>query len=827
MRVTRWFEEVRDDVTFGIRQLVGSPALTLVAATTLALGIGANAAVFGVVKSVLLDALPYADADRLVRVYGGLRGSGSQRGPLSAGTVGEIGRRQQSFASLTSFSGLVVDVVFGDDAHPRVARSAWVDAAFFETLGVSVAQGRTFRPDEAGSGLAPMSGGRVGGGTTTRVVVLTHAAWQRLFSADPAVLGRDVRVDGIARRVIGVLPPDFVGPVGEADFYFAFDLQPVLADPLAARRSQWLGLVGRLKPGVTQGRAAQEVTTIWSDLVREYPGDNGSLGIAALPLRDAMVGETRTPLIVLMASAALVLLIACANLAATLLSRALARRKEFAVRVALGAGRRRLVRQLLTESMLLAALGGAAGLLLAMLALSAIRALALPLLPAYADLSLDRGAGLVTAILALCTGLVFGLAPALAAGHRDSQGALGDESRGSTESRRSQRLRGLLMAGQMALCVSLLAGTGLLARSLWAMAAQPLGFEPQGVLTAMVQLPSRTYPTLETRVRFHEQFVERLGALPGVEAVASATSIPTAVNSRAGLSVVGKAVPGEAQPFVLASFVSNDYFRTLRIPLREGRTFGREDRVGAPRTVVISDSLARQFWPEGGAVGARIRLGPDPNSAPIEVIGVVADVRNDSARQAAEPMVYGSIHQAAPPFVSVIVRATGDPLALVTPIEAVLTSLGGGLALQRPMTLAGVLGAGLAGRRVPVLLMGAFGALALILASVGVYAMFTSMTAAREREFGVRMALGSRPRAIAALVLWQGAGWMATGLAGGALGIAMAVRLVRGLLYGVAPFDPITLAISMGALVACATLALLVPLVRATRTDPAIALRAQ
>jgi putative ABC transport system permease protein len=657
--------------------------------------------------------------------------------------------------------------------------------------------------------------------------VLTHGAWQRLLAADPAVLERDVRVDGIARRVIGVLPPGFVGPAGDADFYFAFDLRPVLADPVAARRSQWLGLVGRLKPGVTPGSAAQEVTRIWSDLVREYPGDNGSLGIAALPLRDAMVGETRTPLIVLMASAALVLLIACANLAATLLSRALARRKEFAVRVALGAGRRRIVRQLLTESLLLAAIGGAAGLLLATLALTAVGALALPVLPAYADLSLDRGAVLVTAVLALCTGLLFGLAPAVAAGHRDSQGALGDESRGSTESRRSQRVRGLLMAGQMALCVSLLAGAGLLARSLWAMAAQPLGFEPHAVLSAMVQLPSRSHPTLETRVRFHEQFVERLGALPGVEAVASATSIPTAVNSRTSLSIVGRGVPGEAQPFVLSSFVSDDYFRTLRIPLRAGRTFGREDRVGAPRTVVVSEALARQFWPGGGAVGARIRLGPNPSDPPIEVIGVVADVRNDSARRDAEPMIYGAIHQAAPPFVSVLVRATGDPLALVSSIEGVLTSLGGGLALQRPMTLTDVVGQGLAGRRLPVLLMAAFGALALILASVGVYAMFASMTAAREREFGVRMALGSRPRAIAALVLRQGAGWMATGLVGGAVGIVIAVRLVRGLLYAVSPFDPITLAVSVGALVACATLALLVPLVRATRTDPAIALRAQ
>jgi putative ABC transport system permease protein len=278
---------------------------------------------------------------------------------------------------------------------------------------------------------------------------------------------------------------------------------------------------------------------------------------------------------------------------------------------------------------------------------------------------------------------------------------------------------------------------------------------------------------------------------------------------------------------VLVAFVSDDYFRTLRIPLREGRIFGVEDRIDSPRGVVVSESMARRFWPRGEALGARIRLGPDPDSPLIQVIGIVGDVRNDRGQRDAEPMVYGSTRQNPPAIMRVMLRTTSDPLALVKPVERALAELDSGLALQRPMELSTVIGEGLTGRRLPVLLMTAFGALALILASVGVYAMFASMAAAREREFGVRMALGSRPRAIAVLVLRQGAVWMAAGLAGGALGIVLVVRLVRDLLFEVAPFDPITLGVAVAVLVGCATLALVMPLHRATRVDPAIALRAQ
>jgi putative ABC transport system permease protein len=822
---TAHLELLVEDVKSGLRQLTNAPAFAVVAAVTLALGIGVNGAVFAVVKSVMLDALPYPDADRLVRIHGGTPDRPQQGGPLSAGTVNDIGTRQQSFSSLAAFTDRGIEAVYGGDDGPLIATIAWVEPQLFETLGVSTALGRAFHRSDALDGLVPLSGGQLAPDAASAVIV-THGAWTRLFATDPGVIGREVRVNGIPRTVVGVLPRGFVGPMGDVDFYFAFDLGPVLANPIAVRRSQWLGLVGRLKSGVSHDAAKNEVAGIWSNLAREYAADNGTLSATAIPLRDAMVGDTRRPLIVLMASAGLVLLITCANLAATLLSRALSRRKEFAVRTALGAGRGRLVRQLLTESTVLGLAGGAAGMFLAALILSLLGELAPRVLPDYADPSLDWGAVIVTAAVALFSGLLFGVVPALSVDRANTQSTLCDESRGSSESLRSRRLRGALVAGQIALCVSLLAGTGLLSRSLWAMTDAPLGFDADAVLTGSVQLPPRNYATPQSRFLFREQFEERLRSLPGVQAVATASSIPTVVRQRAGITLEG-APANEAQPFVLLTVASDNYFRALGIPVRQGRTFDARDRPDAPPTVVVSESLARRFWPAGDALGTRIRLGPDRRSPLIEVIGIVGDVRNDRARLDSEPMAYRPSRQIPAPIVTFALRTEGEPLALVRPVERELAAIDRGLPLQQVRTLQAVLGEGLAGRRLPVLLMTAFGGLALLLASVGIYSLFTSMAAAREREFGVRLALGSRPGAIAVLVLRQGAAWMAAGLIIGAFGIVLVVRLVRDLLFGISPFDPITLGLSIVILAVCATIALLLPLIRATRVDAAVALRAQ
>jgi len=818
-------DEFVQDVKSGFRQLTGAPTFAVVAAITLALGIGVNAAVFAVVKSALLNALPYADADRLVRVYGGARAE-LQRGPLSAGTISDLRERQRSLASFSAFMDLAIDAVYGSDSGPQVARMTWVEHSFFDTLGVSAARGRVFRREDALSGLLPLSGGALAPDAPS-AVMLTHSAWTRLFGGDEAILGRDVRVNGIPRRVIGVLPSDYIGPMGAVDFYFAFDLAPVLGNAIVVRGSQWLGGVGRLKPGIAYETAREESAAIWTDLVREYPADNRALGLATIPLREGMIGDTRTPLLVLMASAGLVLFITCANLAGALLSRALSRRREFAIRAALGAGRGRLVRQLLTESIVLAVTGGVAGVVIASVTLDRLGPFAAGVLPGYVTLSLDWGAVLVTGAIAIATGLLFGTAPAMSIERSQGQSMVRDDSRGASESRRSIRLRGALVAGQMALCLSLLVGAGLLARSLWAMTGQSLGFEPDGVLTAALRLPQREYATPESRALFRTRLQEELGRLPGVMAVATATSIPTAVRQRSGVALEGAAPSSGGQPFVITAAVSDDYFRTLQIPLQRGRTFGTQDLPTTPRKLVISESMARRFWPDGNAIGQRVRLGPNPQAALNEIVGIVGDVRNDQARPDAEPMAYLSTRQIDGPLLTILVRAQGDPLALARPMEGVVAGLDPGIALQRVMTMPAVLGEGIAGRRLPVLLMAGFGVLALLLASVGVYAMFASLAAAREREFGIRLALGSRPGAIAALVLRQGAAWMAAGLAVGAFGVVLVVRLVRDLLYGVTPFDPITVGAAVAILGACAALALMIPVRRATRVDAAVALRAQ
>jgi predicted permease len=807
-----WLDDFRQDVRFAVRAGFRTPLFSMLAIVTLALGIGANAAVFGVVKSVLLNALPYSDSGRLMRIYSPFRDGTFKRGSLSAGTVSDIRERQRSFSTFGAFL-LPRDVVYMADDAPQVVKAVFAEPALFRTLGVSPVRGPGFRDED---GLRD----------TAIVVMLSHATWQRLFSGDPGVIGRSIRINGIPRSVVGVLPRSFVPPEGEADFYFPLGMPRFMRDPISVRGSHSFGFIGRLEPRVTPEAADRELVGIGAELERLYAKDNLGIGLSVIPLRDAMVGETRTPLLVLLASAGLVLVITCANLAGALLSRTISRRKEFAVRVALGAGRGRLVRQLLTESVLLALAGGAAGLALAMGGLSLLRGLALSALPTYADLSLDVGAVLITFALALATGLAFGVAPALSVGRSDPQGTLREQTRGSSESTRTRRMRGLLVAGQIALCVSLLAAAGLLARSLWEMTTAPAGFNADRLLTFTVQLPNAQYGAPESRVLFHDQFEERLRALPGVTGVAVTGELPTRVGNSNGLFIQDSPwAPDEPVPFILTQRVSDDYFRTLGIPLRQGRVFTPADGADAGPVIVINEAMAERYWPKGNAVGAHIHIGPPNPSAPwITVIGIVGNVRNDPTRLRPEPAMFLALRQQ--PFGDTfMVRTAGDPLALVNTVRRTLGAIDSALPMHKVATMRSVVDEGFAARRLPVVLMTSFGALALLLASVGVYAMFASMASAREREFGVRIALGSSRGAIAALVLRQGGVWMAVGLGVGTIGVVLAAKLLRTQLYGVPQFDPIAIGLAVLTLLICAGVALLVPVRRASRVDPITVLR--
>ena len=807
-----WFGDVRQDLRFALRSAVRAPLFSLLATLTLALGIGANAAVFGTVKSVLLDALPYADAGRLVRIYSPFqRDAVFQRGALSAGTVSDIRERQRSFSELGAFLGARDAIYMGDS--PLIVKAMFIEPELFKTLGISPERGAGFAVDD-------------GNHDTTTVVMISHGAWQRLFGGANDALGKVVRLNGIPRTIVGILPATFVPPEDQPDFYQPLAIAPFMRDPISVRGSHNFGFIGRLKPGVTAEAADRELKGIGAELERLYAKDNLGFSLTATLLRDAMVGDTRAPLLILLASAALVLMIMCANLAGALLSRTISRRKEFAVRVALGAGRGRLVRQLLTESVVLSAVGGALGLALAMLGLRLLRGLALSSLPAYAKLSLDAGAIAVTSLVALLVGLAFGIGPALSVGRADPQRTLRDETRGASETLRTRRARGVLVAGQIALCVSLLAAAGLLARSLWAITTSPLGFDTANVLTLSLQLPNAKYPNTDSRVRAHDQIEESLRALPGVTNAAFVSQFPTTVGNSNGLFIQNAPwAPNQPVPFVLTARVTDSYFKTLGIPLKHGRVFSTVDRADAPPVIIINEAMAAKYWPKGDAVGARVHIGPPNPKAPwITVVGIVGNTRNDPTKLSPEPMMFLSQRQG--PFGdNLVIRTANDPTALTASVRRSITVIDPMLPIYNVSTLDKVVGGTFAPRRLPVVLMTSFGALALLLASVGVYAMFATMAAAREREFGVRIALGATRGGIAQLVFRQGGAWMAAGLAVGGVGVVFVGRFLRTQLFGVPELDPIAIGASVIVLIVCAGLALLVPIRRATRVDPISVLR--
>ena len=815
-RLTRrrrdWFDDLRQDFRFAVRSAAGAPMFTLLAVLTLALGIGANAAMFGVVKSVLLNSLPYSDADRLTRVYTPIKSLGERVGAISAGTISDLRERQKSFSSLGAWLP-TRESIYNPGDNPQVVKVRWVEPALFTTLGVRFVKGTNFRDED-------------GMRDTAFVTVIPWKTWQTVFAGADDVIGKTVRLNNINRTVVGVLPRDFVMPEDDQDYFYPVAIAPFMRDPISVRGSHNFALVGRLKPGVSVEAADRELRAIGDELEKLYAKDNFGIGMIGVPLRDAIVGDTRTPLIVLLASAALVLLITCANLAGALLSRTISRRKEFAVRVALGAGRGRIVRQVLTESVLLAVVGGIAGVLLAIILLGALRGLSLEAIPRYADLSLDTSALIVTFVIALLTGLAFGLGPALSVGKTDPQSNLRDETRGSTESVRTRQLRGVLVAGQIALCLSLLAAAGLLGRSLWQMTHEPLGFDSARLLTFNVQLPPGRYPNGNARLNFYAAFSERLEALPGVQGAAITSGLPTTIANRNGLFVEHRPWgPNEPVPFMVTSRVSDDYFKVFGIPLKQGRTFNPTDDVSAPPVAVISQEMAERYWPAGNAVGSRFRWGPPDTTQPwTTVVGVMGNIRNSPTALRQEPMMFFPLRQ-APVATSFAVKTAGEPAQMTSAVRAALRGIDPGLPMHQVATMTNVVDKGFAARRLPVMLMIGFGVLALLVASVGIYAMFATMATAREREFGVRMALGSSRGAVAGLVLRQGGVWMVVGLLLGTLGVYAATRLVRTQLFGVGELDPATLGASVVVLFACAGIALLVPVRRATRVDPITVLR--
>ncbi len=798
-----WLDDLRGDVRFAIRSAIRAPLFTGLAVATLALGIGANAAVFGVVKSTLLDALPYRDSGRIARLYGRSVDGTVERTSLSAGAIRDYRERARSLEAIGVFFPATYDVVHQGAGEPHVLTAALAGPGFFPTLGVEPVLGRAFSPEDVESE-AP-------------VALLDWATWRNAFGADEGVVGRTLVVDRQPYAIIGVLPRDFVGPVGRADVWFGMGIEGALRDPERARSSRSLGAVARLRDGVTVSAAQRELATITAELGREHPASDAGHTATLVPIREAMVGDTRLPLLVLMASAALVLIAACVNLAGAILSRTVSRRGELATRVALGAGRGRLARQLLTECGLLAVAGATAGSGIAGAAMAALRRLPPGTLPAYADLDLDAGVFVAMAVVALAATAAVGIAPAVTAGRADVQRTLRGSGDLAGEGRGARRLRGLLVATQIALSLSLLAGAGLLARSLRTMGTAPLGYDPTGVLAVSVKGPVPA--TDGARARFFRELLDGVGALPGVSTVASTSALPSPAMRRDELTLQGRVRPdGESPPSVAFATVSDAYFRAMRIPVVEGRTFDTRDGADASRAIVVSEGVARRWWPAGDAVGARVRIGSGPSTPWAVVVGVVGDVRNDPTLASGEPMAYGSDRQdALRTSRAYVVRTEGDATRLIEPFRRVLTALDPGVPMADATPLSASVARGLQGRRLPTLLIGGFAALTLLLASMGVYALFANMVAAGERELGVRLALGSSPRRIAWLLVGRGALWLGAGLCVGGAGVALVGHALRSLLFGVSPVDPIALTGAAAVLVAAAAVALVGPVLRATR----------
>jgi len=800
---------VWQDIRYGLRMLFKNPGFTFVAALTLAIGIGANTAIFSVVNAVVLRPLPFPKAERLVWFDGVNPAKGIKESALSMPDYLDWRSQSDAFQSMTAFvqgSAILSD----ENSEPERVPRGVVTASFFPTVGVNPAQGRALLPEDELTGSDP-------------VAVLSHGLWQRRFGANPNVVGSKFTVSGRTFTIVGVMPAGFDYP-GRAQLWSA--LKTDAGDQ--RRDNRYLHVLARLKPAVTLAAAQTQIDTLSARFAQQYPETNGGQSAKLTGLQEWTTRGVRTSLLLLFGAVGFVLLIACANVANLLLARGAARRKEIALRTALGAGRPRIIRQLLTESLLLALLGGAAGLILSLFLTDLLIAISPADVPRLNEIKLDaRVLGFTVGVVSL-VGLLFGLAPALQASKTDLNEVLKDGGRSSTEGRGRNRLRALLVVSEMALSLLLLVGAGLLIKSFVLLRDVHPGFDAKNVLTMRISLPGARYPEPKQIEQFYRELTERVKALPGVEAAGATVSLPLGGSNFS----VGRSFIREGRPLTPAEsqnadyFVATpDYFKTMRIPVKSGRGITEQDRTDAPPVVVVNESLARRFFPGEDPLGKRLTVWRDEKFAR-EIVGVVGDVKSDRLDAETDPQIYVPHAQDAGwGGLSLAVRTTVEPETLTAAVRGVVLSIDKNQPVHDIKTMDDVVAASVANNRLVVLLFGLFALFALLLATVGIYGVMSYMVAQRTHEIGIRMALGAQQADVLRLILKQG---LALTLAGVGLGLAGALalsRLLESLLFGVSATDPVTFGGLSLLLTAVALAACYIPTRRAMKVDPMVALR--
>jgi putative ABC transport system permease protein len=816
-RAGAWLDVLVQDMRFGIRVLIKNPGFTIVAVLALALGIGANTAMFSIVNSVLLRPLPYGQPDRLVKVWTRFTDIGlpNDQNWISAPEFRDITELNKSLSEVAAYGGQNFNIT--TQGAPSRVVGAQVSPSLFSILGAQAERGRVFSPDEAQPG-------------HDTVLLLSHGLWQRRFGGDPGIVNRQIQANGKTYTVVGVMPAGFDFPE-EAEMWAPLSFT---TDDLGPnnRGSHGLEVIGRIKPGVTFGQARADLELVGSEMAeqhKEYPYAKYNFTLIAMPLLEDIAGDMKGPLWILMGAVALVLLIACANLAGLLLVRAASREREIAIRIALGAGARRIVRQLITESLLLSLLGGAIGMMLAPLALKALVESNAVALPRVVSTHIDLGVLLFTTALSLVTGILFGIIPALHVIRDVNCTALREGGRTQTVGASSRRLRRILVAGETAIALILLIGAGLLFKSFLHVLEVSPGFRADGVLTMRTALPNEKYPKPEQIRAFYRDALERIDRLPGVEAAGVVSNIPLGGGNSSGtITVDTQSVPRDKTELEADQrVISPGYFKAMGVPILRGRDFDDRDSDTAAPVAIVDQTMAEKYWPGEDPIGKRVKLG-DLNSTKmpwLTIVGEVGHVHNRTLEAMSRTEVYWPEAQLPFSALTFAIRTSGDPLSLAPTVQKEIQAIDPDQPVYRVRAMTAVMAESVARRRLGATLLGVFAALALLLSVLGIYGVIAFDVAQRTNEIGIRIALGAQRGSVMQLMLSDGLRPVLMGIFVGMVGGAICGRLIRTMLFDAHSLDPIVLAgvaLAM-AVVACA--ACLFPAWRAARLSPMTALR--